>query len=390
MGSISSEFSGERSALIQGLSKATEIQMMSRITHAFIWLSDINTLKEHVDDAESGARRANMVVSILSSDERCTRTLKWFLARKQKSSDDDGPARFFVESSPEPPEPPEPSEHASVESPKTPTKRRSLGNPASSSKTPRLQGIKRSQPAKEIASNRDDDQCVITHMGEPIEICRIFPFSLGKKSPSDRHEFWSLLRNFWSSETLEKWKNEIFGHKGRTEVPKYLLCLSNIVHELWGMARLALEPIEMSEDKRSLTRRFWWLPRDKATEMVPMQEAPVLPARLEMSPLKYPLTMPLPSFELLHMQWVLTRVAALSGAADITDEELEDGFGGIGPVFFPLTSPENPCRPLSRSPRRDSNASENRPLAFRSRESSKIRELSEEPSNNSCDDPFIQ
>jgi len=36
-----------------------------------------------------------------------------------------------------------------------------------------------------------------------------------------------------------------------------------------------------------------------------------------------PETQPLPNFELLDMQWVLTRLTAMSGAA-----ELDDGYGG--------------------------------------------------------------
>lgn len=32
------------------------------------------------------------------------------------------------------------------------------------------------------------------------------------------------------------------------EMPQNLLCLSNIVHDLWGKARLAFEPVEMAAD----------------------------------------------------------------------------------------------------------------------------------------------
>ncbi|KAF9886521.1 hypothetical protein FE257_011428 [Aspergillus nanangensis] len=40
-----------------------------------------------------------------------------------------------------------------------------------------------------------------------------------------------------------------------------LTTLCNYVHHLWGNARFALEPIEMSDNKTSLKMRFWWLPR---------------------------------------------------------------------------------------------------------------------------------
>lgn len=40
-----------------------------------------------------------------------------------------------------------------------------------------------------------------------------------------------------------------------------------------------------------------------------------------------PEKLPLPSFDLLDMQWALHRVTALSGAADATDEELDPDDG---------------------------------------------------------------
>ncbi|KKK21858.1 hypothetical protein AOCH_005383 [Aspergillus ochraceoroseus] len=57
-----------------------------------------------------------------------------------------------------------------------------------------------------------------------------------------------------------------------TEVPQNLLCLSTIVHDLWGLARLAFEPVETSDDKTSLTMRFWWLPlRTFSIQAYPIQ-----------------------------------------------------------------------------------------------------------------------
>lgn len=38
---------------------------------------------------------------------------------------------------------------------------------------------------------------------------------------------------------------------------------------------------------------------------------------------------PLPSFELLEIQWFLTRIAALNAAADVCDDEFGDDHGGI-------------------------------------------------------------
>ncbi|GAB1201310.1 hypothetical protein APSETT444_010701 [Aspergillus pseudonomiae] len=110
---------------------------------------------------------------------------------------------------------------------------------------------------------------------------------------------------------------------------------------------LAFEPVGISEDKKSLTMRFWWLPRREYSPQVSMVIPPSLPPDLKASSSNAklwncdtdepiysgqimtirtsdPETMPLPFFELLQMQWFSNQVAAISGAADITDEELED------------------------------------------------------------------
>jgi len=72
-----------------------------------------------------------------------------------------------------------------------------------------------------------------------------------------------------------------------------------------------------------------------------------------------PDTNPLPSFELLQMQWILHRLVAISGAADVTDEELEDedeaSFGDLyhlweqagSPPFASSVSPEPLSRPVA-------------------------------------------
>lgn len=52
-------------------------------------------------------------------------------------------------------------------------------------------------------------------------------------------------------------------------------------------------------------------------------DAPIYSSHLITLTTEDPETMPLPSFELLHMQWTLNRVAAIAGAANVTDEELK-------------------------------------------------------------------
>lgn len=52
-------------------------------------------------------------------------------------------------------------------------------------------------------------------------------------------------------------------------------------------------------------------------------DAPIYSGHLITLTTEDPEKMPLPYFELLHMQWTVNRVAAIAGAADVTDEELK-------------------------------------------------------------------
>ncbi|GAQ33866.1 hypothetical protein AtubIFM61612_005066 [Aspergillus tubingensis] len=54
-----------------------------------------------------------------------------------------------------------------------------------------------------------------------------------------------------------------------------------------------------------------------------MQSYSILTPRKPCAPETFLVGHPLPSIELLNMQWALRRVLALSGAADATDEELD-------------------------------------------------------------------
>ncbi|PIG81932.1 hypothetical protein AARAC_002246, partial [Aspergillus arachidicola] len=102
---------------------------------------------------------------------------------------------------------------------------------------------------------------------------------------------------------------------------------------LWSSARLTFEPAEMSEDKTSLTMRFWWLPRPAYSKEVDISTHLLWPTRDDDNPGSE--AMPLPSFDLLQMQWFLNLVAAMSGVADVTDEEREDvseGFPDNGDI----------------------------------------------------------
>ncbi|KOC15639.1 hypothetical protein AFLA70_281g001350 [Aspergillus flavus AF70] len=266
----------------------------------------------------------------------CMDALKAWLARSSRKNE---PTETIEQ-------PVEPTESTSTlaASPTTSRKRKSTGELRSRSKRPRLEW---SLAVRDMAEERDIVCCAITKMGEPVQVCHIYPFALGNEA----EKLWIILECFWAPETFDRWKKDIMGPDG-TEVAQNLLCLSTIVHDLWGSARLAFEPVEMSEEKTSLTMRFWWLPRRAYSKEMDMCVATSLPSdpcnaklwncdtdqpiysgQLVTMTTRDPEAMPFPSFDLLQMQWFLNLIAAMSGVVDVTDEELEEvseGFSDDG------------------------------------------------------------
>ncbi|KAE8158947.1 hypothetical protein BDV40DRAFT_274645 [Aspergillus tamarii] len=312
-----------------------------------LWLSDLDFLRKRVEILESDRAFRSMAKASLNNVQGSKDAIKAWLARTSRGNDS-------IRTVEQPAESTEPTP-TNVPSQKTSRKRKSEGRSSSPRKLPRPMQSgsqpKRLESTKDTASERDNECCVITKMGEPIQICHIYPYALGVMAESEWEKFWSHLEIFWPPETIARWKKDIMGPDG-TEVPQNLLCLSTIVHDLWGSARLAFEPVEMSEAKTSLTMRFWWLPRRAYSMEVALCVAPDLPSDLKASPCNAklwncdtdqpiysdqlvtmttqdPEAMPLPSFDLLQMQWFLERVAAMSGAADVTDEERKGYFEGF-------------------------------------------------------------
>ncbi|RAQ40926.1 hypothetical protein AFGD_007165 [Aspergillus flavus] len=179
-------------------------------------------------------------------------------------------------------------------------------------------------------------------MGEPVQVCHIYPFALGIEAEWEKEKFWNILKIFWDLETVDRWKKDIIGPNG-TEVPQNLLYLSTVVHDLWGSARLAFEPVEMSEEKTSLTMRFWWLPSRAYSKEMDMCVAPSLPSDLKASPYNAKLwncdtDQPIYSGQLVTMttrdpEAMPLLSFDLFGVVDVTDEELEEvseGFSDDG------------------------------------------------------------
>ncbi|KAB8261870.1 hypothetical protein BDV32DRAFT_157862 [Aspergillus pseudonomiae] len=193
--------------------------------------------------------------------------------------------------------------------------------------------------------------CVLTGFLEPLEVAHIYPYSIGQKGENELQDFWRV----------RSWSEHVLGPDG-TETCSNMMCMVNVAHKLWEKARFALKPLSLSEDQRVLTVQFFWLPTNLYFRGIPAIETPSpFPRDFSSSTVNgehsaklyniatdtklcsgdiitfetdNPVSHPLPSVELLEMQWVLHRVLALSGAADATDEDLDPD----SEMYFGLTS----------------------------------------------------
>ena len=164
--------------------------------------------------------------------------------------------------------------------------------------------------------------------------------------------FWNALRAFWPNERVEAWYGAIFPQG--PNVCQNLICLSPDAHAYWERAYFALKPIRLSEDKKRLDVQFFWLSSNPRVSSVHTADVPSLPANLDHGPgltklfdietgeeirsgreisleTDDPVSRPLPDFGLLEMQWILHRVAAISGATE-HQGDLYEGSDGNGDV----------------------------------------------------------
>lgn len=198
--------------------------------------------------------------------------------------------------------------------------------------------------------DRDKKFCVLTRAGEPIEAAHIYPYSMGKQAADESTSlFWSALRNFWSEEEIRAWMREVTGPDG-TETCANLITLCSHAHALWDKGRFAIQPLEVAEDGKSLTAKFFWFKHHEYQKRISIDEVPDFPYDLRSGPMNTklcdcdtekmiisghdiifktedPVAYPLPSKKILEMQWILNRVLALSGAADLHEEDFDPDLG---------------------------------------------------------------
>ncbi|OCK78435.1 hypothetical protein K432DRAFT_406469 [Lepidopterella palustris CBS 459.81] len=186
----------------------------------------------------------------------------------------------------------------------------------------------RSKKQKDLCYERDHKKCVIAIAGESIDVAHIYPFSMRYESNVVNRStpaFWNTLRQFWSEERVDGY-----------------------AHKYWSEAYFALKPIRLSNDRKRLDIQFFWIPPRNYASQVGILHRPSLPADLDQGPnltmlfnnetckeicsgddgtleTNDPVSLPLPDFRVLEMQWYLHRVTAMNGAA-----ELQDDFCGGG------------------------------------------------------------
>jgi hypothetical protein len=153
------------------------------------------------------------------------------------------------------------------------------------------------------------------------------------------------------------------------------------VHKYHEKALIAFQPIALTQDKKQLTIKLWWLPRFIRSANVSLTDSPNIPTgmgyrqgekhktvlvnvdtgerissgdEIHLSTTD-PEALPLPNFQILEMQWVLQCVAAMSAAAEPQDQpyhEDDDDFYDL-PVAASesiVTSPETQRSFLTSSP----------------------------------------
>ncbi|KAL5342798.1 hypothetical protein BJX70DRAFT_394641 [Aspergillus crustosus] len=401
MGSFDDIHAPSRAELIARIAKALEnCTDVNPGWWAFIWLSDMAQLESYADWATT---MDSLQLSLIANGPTFTDVLRLF-ASQVKYRDESAPSTtdpatpsitpgtvvtedrgIFTTSAvigkrPRSQSPRKLPAHSSIEraGPST-TSPASRSRSRDQSRIPRMQSHAATSPIRTSRSSPRSPrivilpsslECLLTKMGQPLHIAHFHSYSLDARGDHNMvNNLWKILRLFFSKEkVVDQWHEAVRGNK-MTEKLENSMTLSANAHGLWDNSTYALKPLKLSEDRKELTVEIHWLPKgQKGTRhslVVPPVDTPELDCasdgsclfdclrRRVLSP-KEPITfttkdpdnLPLPSFELLEMRWILTRLIAMSGAADITDEELDpDNRMGLAPPI-PVDDELIPCLDL--------------------------------------------
>ncbi|OAX79243.1 hypothetical protein ACJ72_06438 [Emergomyces africanus] len=238
-------------------------------------------------------------------------------------------------------------------------KRVESSSPGSGPSTPRSP---RSKKVTELCRKRDGT-CVLTKATDLNNVCHIIPYSLGHQSSFQFGQFWRTLSLFWDQSKISQLKDFVL--QKSTETAENLLLLAPHVHVYWDNQLFTLQSLSLSNDKKSLSVKFFWLcpshldclqlsttalPDDPSQEFT--VEPPSFPVNLSQGgrdcancerpniriyncetneqisseqvitlTTEDPESMPLPDLNILDLQWKLHRVLALAAAAGYNEDE---------------------------------------------------------------------
>ncbi|KAH8802458.1 hypothetical protein F5884DRAFT_471821 [Xylogone sp. PMI_703] len=215
--------------------------------------------------------------------------------------------------------------------------------------------------AKEKAICRHNNRCVLTG-ARMFDVAHIYPWDLlcQASDSAEQLKFWNTLKIYFPDEKINSWRSAVQRNRGRYgETTSNLLCLNPLAHSLWSVGAFALKPMSISEDMKTLNLQFFWQ-AEYSEDLPAMLALPTVPSSTKDLDSSYgsflstesgyriesgdifilsstnPDVFPLPSFELLEMQWFICRMLALAGPFKVevlgdeseveTDEEEEEDY----------------------------------------------------------------
>jgi hypothetical protein len=163
------------------------------------------------------------------------------------------------------------------------------------------------------------------------------------------------LKIFWPKEKVDAWAEEVFPQNTSeigVERVYNLITLSRTAHGYWNRGAFALKPIFVNDDNTRLKVQFFWQKKQKDTQAtMSLLTTPVSTKDLDHNEGAFDaggdtvlfnarkciksgdifelktddaIARPLPSSNLLEMQWFLTRIVGMAGAAVPYDEDWGD------------------------------------------------------------------
>lgn len=211
--------------------------------------------------------------------------------------------------------------------------------------------------------------CGITKSTDPLQAAHICAVSLNnhRRDYTDKYfHFKNTLAVFWSDAQVQKWLDRM---KTLAKSTANALALQSSAHDYWDRALFALQPISVNDQKTEIKLRFYWLKPGSllpqgSTLLLPddvtpnfLVDPPILADDRETGGRDHhenvseallallncqtrqiirsgdeiiittpdPIRFPLPDEELLRLQWILHRLAALCAAAGFrADSFFED------------------------------------------------------------------